>query len=244
VERARNTVLGMAVTALALGPLSAHADSEEAVSIGVGASLLAGIACSALVLSAGEDPEEGGYARRGWAAGLAGTFAAENFEDDVEDDVGDLDGASTSASLDDSWGISTRASYRCHRNFAAEVEVEWLDTFDADISSSGQGRVGDLEVDPIVVTLNAKGYLLPGRIQPFLLGGVGGITAKTRVRDQVEGGSDTDRDSDFAYRLGGGVDFYATKNVVVSADAEYVGTPFGDVDVEYVSVGLGVQYRF
>jgi hypothetical protein len=50
------------------------------------------------------------------------------------------------------------------------------------------------------------------------------------------------RESRFALRIGGGVDHYLTKNVVVGVDVDYVVSP--SLDVGYVLVGGGVQYRF
>ena len=45
-------------------------------------------------------------------------------------------------------------------------------------------------------------------------------------------------------RFGGGIDLYATKNVVVSAQADYL-MPFGALDgFDFVTIGLGLQYRF
>jgi hypothetical protein len=49
---------------------------------------------------------------------------------------------------------------------------------------------------------------------------------------------------DFAMRFGGGIDLYATKHIVVSAESSYV-LPFeGLEDFDYVSIGLGLEYRF
>ena len=51
-------------------------------------------------------------------------------------------------------------------------------------------------------------------------------------------------DANFAMRFGGGIDLYATKNVVVSAQADYL-LPFGSLDgFDFLSIGLGLQYRF
>jgi len=51
-------------------------------------------------------------------------------------------------------------------------------------------------------------------------------------------------DTGFAMRFGGGIDLYATKNIVVTLETDYV-KPFGNLDAfDYVSVGWGVQYRF
>jgi opacity protein-like surface antigen len=102
-----------------------------------------------------------------------------------------------------------------------------------------------------VFTTNTKGYLLTGRYQPFVLLGVGVMAANYEfvVRNEVRdrhgwGHSWNDSQIDFVMRFGGGIDLYATKHVVVSAEVDYV-LPFGDLeDLDYLSFGLGLQYRF
>ena len=45
-------------------------------------------------------------------------------------------------------------------------------------------------------------------------------------------------------RFGGGIDLYATQNVVVSLEADYV-LPVGKLeDLNYITVSWGFQYRF
>jgi hypothetical protein len=56
--------------------------------------------------------------------------------------------------------------------------------------------------------------------------------------------SGTSTETNFVMRFGGGVDFYATKHVVVSAEIDYV-LPFGNLaPLDYLSIGMGIQYRF
>lgn len=231
--------------ALVAAPLSLRADTEEAVSLGVGAAVLATITCTTLVRAATDEPQPDDYARRGFGVSIAGFYAFQNFEDDLKTDVRNRTNPPvTSLSLDDSWGGSLRGSYRCHEYFSTEVAVDMLDSFDGDGSAGGQ-KVLKTQSQPLVTTVSGKGHLLTGRIQPFVLAGVGGVMVKQRLKYTTDGiPSRTDRRSDFAFRVGGGVDYYATKQVVVSAEIDYVGTPFGDVDIDYLSIGLGAQYRF
>jgi hypothetical protein len=45
-------------------------------------------------------------------------------------------------------------------------------------------------------------------------------------------------------RFGGGIDLYATENVVVRGEANYV-LPTGSLhDLKYLSIGMGVHWRF
>jgi hypothetical protein len=45
-------------------------------------------------------------------------------------------------------------------------------------------------------------------------------------------------------RFGGGLDFYLTESIVVSGEISYL-MPTGKLDnLDYYSIGLGLQYRF
>ena len=213
----------------------------------VGISAVMGGMCIAVAALGDEsDPDEDGYARRGWLVGAGGSYAFETFEDAAEKDVQRLLGSTTSLSVDDSFSVNGRAGYRCHPRFSAEVEVEWIEGFDADFSGLPAPRggtvSGTIEAEPWVVTANTKGYLLTGRYQPFVLLGAGVMTADFEAK--AMGVSDSFSETNFVMRFGGGIDIYATKHVVVSVETDYV-LPFGDLDpLDYLSIGLGLQYRF
>jgi opacity protein-like surface antigen len=54
----------------------------------------------------------------------------------------------------------------------------------------------------------------------------------------------SDRRVEIALRFGGGLDFYLTENIVVSAEASYL-MPTGKLNgLDYYSIGVGLQYRF
>jgi opacity protein-like surface antigen len=100
-----------------------------------------------------------------------------------------------------------------------------------------------LEIESWIVTGNAKGYLLTGSIQPFALVGVGAMRAK--AEEKMDLGFDLpSSETDLALRFGAGVDFYLSPRFVVDVGADYV-LPTGDIeDLDYVSVGIALQYRF
>ncbi len=201
---------------------------------------------TALVLvSAAPGNAQDDFARKGFYVGLGGTYAIDTFENELEDEIEDALGGPVNVSVDDSLGINGRIGYRFHRHFSAEVQAEWLDGFEADVSVPGFGKIAGVDLEPWVVTGNVKGHLLTGRYQPFLLVGLGVMTAKAKVRDTVGLGlSASERLTDFTTRFGAGVDLYATEKVVFSVGADYV-LPIGDLDdADYVSVGWGLQYRF
>lgn len=177
------------------------------------------------------------YARRGFYVGAAVIGGAyTKAEDELEKVLAAL-GYIASIDVDEAVGFNLYGGYRFHPHFAAEVEFEMLPK--SNISWSGVGTFAELET--LNVTSNLKTFLLTGRAQPYALVGIGGMVAT--LKDSVGLGV-RDTYSGFAFRFGGGLDFYITESVVAFAGVDYL-LPTGDVDdLDYVSFGGGVQYRF
>jgi hypothetical protein len=172
--------------------------------------------CTAV--AAGLDHPEGteAYERKGWFVDLAGTYALPNYEHELEP---------AEVSVDSSLGVSGDIGYRCHRYFSTAVEVEKVMGFEE------EPEVGTADFDPLAVTTNFKAHLPVGRFQPFALAG-GGMVTDTRDAKAI------------VLRFGAGLDFYATKHIVLNFGIDYV-VPLHDLkDHDYTSVGWGVQYRF
>ena len=99
-------------------------------------------------------------------------------------------------------------------------------------------RVGRSDVDVWNLTANAKVYAPPwSNGQVYLLAGAG------LMRQEVESSNSAD-DTDFAVRFGTGVEVWLTRHVVATVEALYI-LPTGTLDnLDYVSGGIGLQYRF
>jgi opacity protein-like surface antigen len=166
------------------------------------------------------------FGRIGPYLGLAGSLGVYTKEDDLVGDAGDID---------PSIGLNARAGYRFHPHIALEGQFEWLSGADADVG--GLGNIGELE--SWTATLNVKPYLLTGRVQPFLLVGVGAMQATL----DPNFGSEQD-ETDFAARFGLGTDIYITRNLYAALDVSYV-LPADDLeDFDYFSFGWGLGFRF
>lgn len=168
---------------------------------------------------------------------------------------------------DDSFGVTGRGGYRCHPNVSAELQFEWLDNFDGTIAENGMpmndtARRFELELESLVFTTNVKGHLMTGRYQPFVLLGLGFMRMESKTRDvspaalprppgcpadlsiSCFSAQARERITKVAARFGGGLDFYLTENVVVSAEGSYL-MPTGKLSgLDYYSFSLGLQYRF
>jgi opacity protein-like surface antigen len=177
---------------------------------------------------------EPGEDRLGFYVAAQGLYAFENFQ------VSPLEGKNA-------LGFKGRVGYRFLPMLAAEGEIEWA-KFDLDIPA-GVGAVtgGGLKVAELqahTFTLNLRAYappevmLLDGRLEPFLVGGVGFMNA------DVSGQGVSDSATRFAGRGGAGIEFHVTDHVSVIGDAEYVASTNELQDFGYLSVGWGVLINF
>ena len=243
----RSAAIGLAALVFVALPDSAHSDTAKTVVESAGAAALVGILCASIALNSDDEIDKDDFARRGWLVSVAGSYAFQVFEDDAEMDYRKELGPDVNLAVDNSFGFNARVGYRCNSRLSAEVEVEWLNGFSSDLTEPGFDQLAKVDFEPVVVTTNVKAYVLTGRYQPFLLVGAGAMTADTEVREPV-GLSFTsvrsESDNAFAMRFGGGIDFYATEQVVVSLEADYV-RPLGKLDaLDYVAISWGIQYRF
>lgn len=184
------------------------------------------IAATMANLPASADDGQPDFARRGFYVGAGaegGKFTDLGLGSGVDDEVGA--------------GFNVFAGYRVYKYIATEVEFEMLP--EVDLKADGFGKFADIEI--WTITGNVKALPLTGRIQPFALVGIGLLHGK--LKDSVGLGLD-ESDTGFAARFGGGLDVYVTEHIAVWARSTYV-LPAGDVsDVDYVSFGGGLQYRF
>ncbi|NKB81035.1 MAG: outer membrane beta-barrel protein [Nitrospirales bacterium] len=163
------------------------------------------------------------YDQSGFYAGVGGLYAIENF------DANGID-------IDNAPGFNFRVGYRLTSHWAVEAMGERVDDFDFRVS----GVNGS--VDTWTGTLNGKFFFLTDRFQPYGLFGLGFMRGHVRASSAF--GSASATETDLALRFGGGVDSYITEHWLINTEVSYV-LPTGDIDdIDYVSLGLGIQYRF
>jgi opacity protein-like surface antigen len=211
-------------------------------------------ASSAVILPAAARAQS--YDRQGAYVGVGFSYGFENFGlGKTEDVVSEAVGTSVKLGADDSPGFDIRGGYRLHPNVAIEGEIQYFTGFDVKIDQVTTGahvinadqKFGS--IDTLAVTMNAKGYVLTGRVQPYGLLGIG--LARASFDPDIEG-VDSQDDTAFAVRFGAGVDFYATENIVINAEAGYLlptsDYKFGEGDPglggDIIPLTVGVQYRF
>lgn len=194
----------------------------RAISIAVLAAVLA----VALPASA-EEESEFGYSGPYVGANVIGANYLR-----LDEIVDDLD-------ADPAAGFNAYAGYRLAPAVAVEVQYEMLigTTLDIDGISGDAGSV-----DTTTITGNFKFFILQDRFQPFVVVGAGALS---RDLDDDSGQSRSGTESGFAMRYGLGLDVYITRAIAASVGASYILPASGNVeDLDYVSYGLGIQYRF
>ena len=111
-------------------------------------------------------------------------------------------------------------------------------------------------------TANARLFFPTGRVQPYMLGGMGFVYAQTtgdynshcvlgrrciRADNQAPvdvGAGALDSGLDFGFRAGGGIDVYLNEHLVANWEATTL-IPIGKLDkLNYYSFAWGLQYRF
>lgn len=182
------------------------------------------------------------FSHSGFYIGVGGSYVTDTFESDLEDA---LDSAlpGVSVDIDESAGVNVVAGYRILPFLAAEAEYEWIDEFDIKLNGT---KAFTLEAQ--AVTANLKWIVPTWRVQPYLLTGAG--FTRWKLKDKIGLGV-SETSTDFAGRLGAGLDIYVTEHILVTAGANAVlsTTDFSVAgqDVEpifYLGGQAGIQYRF
>jgi opacity protein-like surface antigen len=168
------------------------------------------------------------YGRPGFLIGVAGFWAPENFDTDLD--------------IDDSRGLAAVVGYRFGRYVSLELRGEYLDAFD--VSSDDPAlALYEAELDGYVITVGPKIYPFAGSLQPFVGFGVGAMHAEIDGTDA--NGAPFDRsETDAVFRFAGGLDYFLSENLVLNLEAAYIA-PGGDLsNIDYGSLGGGVTFRF
>jgi Outer membrane protein beta-barrel domain len=172
------------------------------------------------------------YTRPGLYLGLGASGGLEDF------------GGGRSA-FGDSAGFTFRVGYRLAPYFAVEGLYEYMDDFGfATTTLTGRRARVDIRTDNF--SLMGKAILPLGFVQPYLSGGVGFLnadsTAKLRgLRRELRGRGFA---SEFAGRVGAGLDLFATPQLALTLDSGYVLPTDRLEDFNYISFGMGVRYTF
>jgi opacity protein-like surface antigen len=171
---------------------------------------------------------EAGPAETGFYIGGGVSYAWENFDtDDIEDQGFNVD-------VDDAWGFNAFAGYRIMRHLAFEGNFNWYDDFDVDAN----GFDFEVKIWTFMLDLKAMYPVYNDRLVPYLRSGGGYMDA------EIDAGSIDEDESDFAWNLGGGIDYFVTDRISLGLDGKYVWGS-GDLDeLEYFVGSARVAFYF
>jgi outer membrane protein with beta-barrel domain len=160
----------------------------------------------------------------------------------------EFNGGSGSA-FGDSAGLTFRGGYRFTPYFALEGLYEYMDDFGFSATTLRGTKIHD-DVHTHNFSLMGKGILPLGCIQPslefvqpYLTGGVGFLNANNsgKIRGEELNGSSA---TEFAGRVGAGIDLQATSQLALTLDSGYVLPTNQLSNLNYISFGMGVRYTF
>jgi hypothetical protein len=204
------------------------------------------LSCTGLIFQASaalaqwEDEEDDvDFAASGPYVGLAWVVAAPtNFQSTIGQPFEKTNGYTNVQNVKSTGnGLQFRLGARAIDWLAYELQFEWITNVDFD---SDQGHA-DPEI--FTTTVNAKIFAFhallngvhQGRIQPYLIGGIGALAAaNTDISTAVA----------FAGRAGMGIDYFLSDAFSVNLDGAYVWPIQNLAGMEYFSIGLGLRYHF
>jgi opacity protein-like surface antigen len=163
------------------------------------------------------------FSEPGLYVGGALKYGFEDFDDLDPDESNDGD---------ESVGLGVRAGYRIAPWIGAELEYEYFDDYDV--------AVADVNVQSLM--LQGKAYPFTGRLQPYALGGIGMVSSDLDFDESSL--DETFDETEFAWRLGAGLDFYLIEFLPLFVELAYTW-PTNDLDeLQYWTGAIGAYFRF
>lgn len=170
----------------------------------------------------GEEESAQDFGREGLYIGGSGVYAIEAWRGNPEDN-----------NVENTAGLNGYLGYRVNEFASLEIHIEWVNNF----LNDNPGQLGG-----VTSSVRTKVYATQSRLQPYATVGAGILATTINKSNNIEGINKAQ--SDWAFRFGGGIDFYLTENWALNAEATYLWT-VGDVkQLDYSSIGLGILYRF
>lgn len=184
---------------------------------------------------------------------------------------------STLVDRQDSPGADVRFGYRFNDIFAAELNYQYFDDYKLILRGTNlrtvqagqfvnvRGKDQDIaHITAHNVFANVRAYPWTGILQPYGLLGIGGVVADAKTKEaKVRTATDddgfdvpdfnagSDLDVAFAGRIGGGLDYYLTRNIVLNLDISWILTTGLSIDglpanfqLNQVPITTSVMYRF
>jgi len=180
--------------------------------------------------------EAADYTRNGFHVSALGLVGIPTYDGALDGTFEAAFPAAGSVDVGISGGFSIRAGYRLHPRFSTELGFEWIAPYKVEV---GGDEVS--EVSTWMFFVDTRIHVMTGRVQPFLLIGMGAYHLDFSLPPSATGAIDA---TDFAPRLGGGLDYYFTQSIALTSEVVYVIGTRRLFELDYVGISLGLTYRF
>ena len=183
---------------------------------------------------------------KGTYIGIGGSIAFEDFDFDFPDPHKTL-------GCGESWGIDGKVGYHFNNRLSLELDFNYLFKFEGDKGMFVSGLPAEAKLDVRIFTIMPVLKVSTGSepINPFFAVGLGYMNVKVdhTISSPVVSYSFSDDKSDFGAKLGLGIDYFASNNLSIGIEADYVFgmgmIGMGDLDdIAYWDITLGVCYYF
>lgn len=185
---------------------------------------------------------------KGAYIGIGGSIAFEDFDFDFPDPHKTL-------GCGESWGIDGKVGYHFNNRLSLELDFNYLFKFEGDGKVSVLGLPAEADLDVRIFTIMPVLKVSTGSapINPFFAVGLGYMNVKknyTELSPIAPYPSSVSEDkSDFGAKLGLGIDYFASNNLSIGIEADYMFgmgmIGMGDLDgIAYWDITLGVCYYF
>lgn len=178
---------------------------------------------------------KGEYSRDGLHVSFYGTFDWPNYADVLAQDVEEALGSAVPVSVGLTGGFDMRAGYRFHPHVDFETGFDYAASYPVTVQGLGGGQASSW-----MYYASFRIFVLTEEVQPYLVLGMGAYHL-----DYVGGLSGVARNAtDFAPRLGAGLDYYFDYRWGIGGEIDYVIGTRGLDQHDWLSVRVGAFYRF
>jgi hypothetical protein len=178
---------------------------------------------------------KGEYSTGGIHVAFSGVFASPNWEDELREEIAEAIGGPALVALGSTGGFDMRAGYRFNERVDFEMGFEYLAPYSVDVVGLGGG-----EASSWMYYVDFRLFLLTDRVQPYIVLGMGAYHI-----DYMAGLSGVARDgTDFAPRLGGGLDYYIDYRWGLTGEINYVIGTRRLNERDRLAISFGAFYRF
>lgn len=221
---------------------------------GLGAIACGWIAALALLTPGVATADDASPTRLGPYVTFSALYVTDLYEDELEDALSDSFGP-IEVDIDDAWGFSARAGVRFLPFAALELQYDWLEEYAAEFDLPGVSGVRTtIDVEQQSLTANLRLIAPIGRVQPYVLAGIGFARVELDGQAVLPGPTVVEESSDdvvLAGRVAVGLELYLTDHVALAAEGLVLLT---DEEIEiqgervdhifYAGGTLGLTYRF